>query len=64
MRFVVDNGLGWFIRNPRKILAQAHTVLYEPDLTDDVSRRIEALRLRSGIRDIGRFIHYFPEKEP
>jgi UDP-N-acetylglucosamine:LPS N-acetylglucosamine transferase len=60
MRFVVDQRVGWYIRSPRKILAQARAILSEPRVTEAVRRRVEELRLRSGIGDICRFIHEFP----
>jgi len=60
MRFVVEQGVGWYIRSPRNILRQASKIVYEPEVTEAVRARVEALRLRSGIGDICRFIHEFP----
>ncbi|HNY21932.1 MAG TPA: glycosyl transferase family 28, partial [Treponemataceae bacterium] len=60
MLFVVEQGVGWYIRSPRNILRQASKIVYEPEVTEAVRARVEALRLRSGIGDICRFIHEFP----
>jgi len=60
MRFVVEQGVGWYIRSPRKILKQASKIVYEPSVTEAARARVEGLRLRSGIGDICRFIHEFP----
>ncbi len=59
MLYVVHNGAGWYIKEPRKIMDQADRLIHDPDLQAQMAANIRRLGVRNGLDDLARFIHEF-----
>ncbi|KGE70769.1 glycosyltransferase [Spirochaeta lutea] len=54
--FVVRNGFGWFLPEPRDLVDQVRRIIDNPEILEEATRRIRNRKLRNGTPEIARYI--------
>lgn len=61
VKFVVDNKVGFFIKNPRKIVQKINEIFSNPSVYEEILQNIRKLGLRNGSKEMAEFIKNYIE---
>ena len=59
MLYAVNNNLGWYIPQPRKIIRKVKEIIADASLLNSIEKKIDAMRIQNGLEPIADFIYRF-----
>jgi len=61
MLYVVNNNLGWYIPQPRKIIKKVKEIIADDSILSSIEQKIDTMHIQNGLEPIADFIYRFPE---